>query len=57
MAIKEGDADILWYGPEAVDYKTKLRIKSEAEAEVRKLMTRAADAKVQLGFPCYRAVI
>jgi hypothetical protein len=52
-AIKEGDSDIYSFGPAAETYKTKLRIKTEADRYIGVLRMRIAEARQQLGMPFY----
>ena len=54
-AIKTGDVNIYLYGPAAIEYQTKMRIKNQADAEIRRLQTKIDEAKQQLAMPFYNA--
>jgi hypothetical protein len=54
-AVKTGDVDIYLYGPAAIEYQTKMRIKNQADAEIRRLQTKIDAAKQQLSMPFYNA--
>ena len=54
VAIKTGDVDTYLYGPAAVEYQTRVRIKRQADADIARLRTKVTDAKQQLAMPFYR---
>jgi hypothetical protein len=51
VAFKSGDIDTYLYGPAAIEYQTRLRIKKQADADIARLLVKVRDAKVQLAMP------
>ncbi len=56
-AIKSGDVNIYLYGPAAVEFQTKVRIREQAESEIRRLQAKVHDAQRQLAMPFYNVRI
>jgi hypothetical protein len=56
-AIRSGDVDTYLYGPAAVQYQTQLKIKRQADADIRRLRAKIQDAKQQLSMPFYNVRI
>jgi hypothetical protein len=56
-AIKGWDLDLYLYGTDAVTYRTTLKIKSQAEADIARLTETVNAARHQFNMPFYRVVI
>jgi hypothetical protein len=53
-AVKEGDLDLYLYGPDAIAFQQKLKIKAQAEADIAKLRAHLNEAQRQLLQPFYK---
>jgi hypothetical protein len=56
-AIKTRDMNIYLYGPAAIEWQTKMRIKNQADADIRRMLVKVQDAKQQLAMPFYNVRI
>jgi hypothetical protein len=56
-AAQSGDVDVYLYGTDAVTHKANLKIKDQAERDLRRLKQRVVQAKMQLAAPFYRSRI
>jgi hypothetical protein len=56
-AVKTGDVNIYLYGPAAIEYQTKMKIKTQADADIKRLQAKIQVAQRQLGMPFYNARI
>lgn len=56
-AIKTGDVNIYLYGPAAIDYQTKMRIKNQADADIQRLRVKIKTAQEQLDMRFYTVQI
>lgn len=52
-AAKTGDVNIYLYGPAAIEFQTKMKIKNQAEADIKRLRAKVQVAKQQLAMPFY----
>jgi len=53
-AIKEKDLDLYLYGADATTHKAVMKITKQANADIKKMQTRAQEARKQLAMPFYK---
>jgi hypothetical protein len=56
-AVEEGDIDLYLYGSDAVAYKASLKIKQQAETDIRRLRRKIEEAERQVSEPFYNHIL